>query len=263
MSDLRDYTSSHRQSIVEESYRKNHVEMTLAKTIALRYKWLPRRNGLYSIKEVISMLGDLIDDSDPDIDLPNSVHDFQTAERARRAFPNDDWLHLVGLVHDLGKIMALWGEPQHLVVGDTYVVGCAHPEEIVFHEYFAENPDTHDYRYSTPEGIYKKGCGLSNLVLSFSHDEYLYWVLKEAGCTIPPWGMNIIRYHSFYAWHTGGAYKNLTNAFDEDVTLPWVRDFNAFDLYSKTDEIPDCQKLWDEYYSGLCEKYNIGGLLRW
>ena len=44
--------------------------------------------------------------------MPNSVHAFQTAERIRESHPDLDWFHLVGLVHDLGKIMALYGEPQ-------------------------------------------------------------------------------------------------------------------------------------------------------
>ena len=32
---------------------------------------------------------------------------------------------LTGLIHDIGKIMHLWGEPQWATVGDTFVVGCA------------------------------------------------------------------------------------------------------------------------------------------
>ena len=45
------------------------------------------------------------------IDLPNSVHAFQTAEAIRRAHPNEDWFHLTGLIHDMGKMMAFYGEP--------------------------------------------------------------------------------------------------------------------------------------------------------
>ena len=38
--------------------------------------------------EAITLLDNLIDESDPDIDLPNSVHAFQTAERIREAHPD-------------------------------------------------------------------------------------------------------------------------------------------------------------------------------
>jgi hypothetical protein len=64
--------------------------------------------------------------ADPDTDLPNSVHAYQTAERARELHPDKDWLHLVGLIHDVGKMMAVVDKsmPQWAVVGDTFPVGC-------------------------------------------------------------------------------------------------------------------------------------------
>merc|ERR1719399_866412 len=94
----------------------------------MREEWLCFDKGEFSVMEVIEMLDDLVDDSDPDVDIPNSIHDFQTAERIRAAWPEHDWFHLIGLLHDLGKIMAL--EPvagadkleQWAVVGDTHVV---------------------------------------------------------------------------------------------------------------------------------------------
>jgi Myo-inositol oxygenase len=63
-----------------------------------------------TIREGLEKLNDLIDESDPDTSLPNIVHAFQTAERAREEFPEHDWLHLTGLIHDLGKVMAFYGE---------------------------------------------------------------------------------------------------------------------------------------------------------
>jgi predicted HD phosphohydrolase len=63
-----------------------------------------------TIREGLEKLNDLIDESDPDTSLPNIVHAFQTAERAREEFPEHDWLHLIGLIHDLGKVMAFYGE---------------------------------------------------------------------------------------------------------------------------------------------------------
>jgi len=46
-----------------------------------------------------------VDESDPDIDLPNIVHGFQTAERIRESHPDKDWFQLTGLIHDLGKVI--------------------------------------------------------------------------------------------------------------------------------------------------------------
>jgi len=139
-------------------------------------KWLKFNNGEYTIKEVIDMLDELIDDSDPDIDLPNSIHDFQTAERIREKHPDEDWFHLTGLLHDLGKMLALKGEEQWSVVGDTFPVGCAFSDKCVMPKFFQENPDSKHEVYSTKYGIYEANCGLDNLVMGWGHDEYMYQV---------------------------------------------------------------------------------------
>lgn len=34
-------------------------------------------------------------------------HALQTAELCRLTYPQQDWLHLIGLIHSLGKLMAL------------------------------------------------------------------------------------------------------------------------------------------------------------
>ncbi len=54
--------------------------------------------------EALEMLNSLVDESDPDVDLPNIVHAFQTAERIRADYPELEWFQLVGLIHDLGKV---------------------------------------------------------------------------------------------------------------------------------------------------------------
>lgn len=41
-----------------------------------------------------------------DPDMPLRDHALQTAELCRLAHPDKDWLHLVGLVHGLGKLLA-------------------------------------------------------------------------------------------------------------------------------------------------------------
>ncbi len=86
------------------------------------------------------------------------------------------WFVLAGFVHDLGKVLCLYGEPQWAVVGDTFPVGCAYSDEIVFPEFFAANPDSKVPEYQTKYGIYEPNCGLDNVHLSWGHDEYIYTV---------------------------------------------------------------------------------------
>ena len=35
------------------------------------------------------MMDNFIDPDDPDLDVPNSIHAYQTAERARKRYPED------------------------------------------------------------------------------------------------------------------------------------------------------------------------------
>ena len=100
--------------------------------------------------------------------------------------------------------------------------------------------------------------------MAWGHDEYMYQVLQGNACRLPEIGMAIVRYHSFYAWHTDDEYRHLASESDQDTLRPWIRAFNAFDLYSKEDAAPaDTESLWRDYYEPLCQKYNIGGTLRW
>lgn len=260
----RNYEDSKRQSEVSKVYREMHEQQTVAFGQRKREEWLGLNKGEFSVMEVITMLDELIDDSDPDNELPNSIHDFQTAERIREAWPEHDWFHLTGLIHDMGKFMALGerAEPQWAVVGDTFPVGCEFSQDAVFPESFQGNPDSRHPVYSTKNGIYEEHCGLENLMMSWGHDEYMYWVLKKNGCTLPQEALDMIRYHSFYPWHNKGAYSHLTTKHDEEVTKKWVLEFNRFDLYSKGDAIPDVPAV-APYYKGLLEKYGISGKLKW
>ena len=229
---FRNYEDSHRQDIVKKTYTDMHTNQTVEFVRKKRENWLNLDKGEFAIMQIVEALDSFVDESDPDNDLPNSIHDFQTAERIRERWPEHDWFHLVGFLHDLGKVLAckeIAGKcvcEQWASVGDTFVVGCAPPREIVFGiESFEDNPDVKHPVYGTEYGIYEPNCGISNLMMSWGHDEYMYWVLKMNGCTIPEEGLNIIRFHSFYPWHTSRAYAHL-EAPEDLETLEWVKEFN-------------------------------------
>ncbi|KAJ3488842.1 hypothetical protein NLI96_g2541 [Meripilus lineatus] len=211
------------------------------------------RSLLHSgIWEAMEMLNTLVDESDPDTSVSQIEHLLQTAEAIRRD-GKPEWMQVAGLVHDLGKLLFLFGsEGQWDVVGDTFVVGCKYSDKIIYPDTFEGNPDAHDPLYSSENGIYQPHCGLDNVMLSWGHDEYLYCVLKNQ-CSLPEAALHMIRYHSFYPWHREGAYSHLTNANDE-AALEAVRAFNPYDLYSKSDDPVDPEKL-KPYYQGLIAKF--------
>ena len=78
---------------------------------AAMYAKLEKRE--MGVWEAMAMLGTLrefetalLQEEGTDADLPLPQHAMQTAENCRAAFPDLDWLHLVGLIHSLGKVLA-------------------------------------------------------------------------------------------------------------------------------------------------------------
>lgn len=211
-----------------------------------------------TIMEALEKLNLMIDESDPDVDVPNIVHAFQTAERIRKYHPDKEWFQLTGLVHDLGKILALFGEPHWCVSGDTYPVGCAPGDSVVYREKsFRKNSDMQHDVYSTKLGMYNENCGLDNLMMIWGHDEYMYRVLKNhPTCTLPDEALYMIRFHSFYPWHTSGDYTYLCSQYDHDM-LPWIKELNRFDLYTKSDDMPNIKDLIP-HYQRIIDKYIPG-----
>ncbi|XP_012266376.1 inositol oxygenase isoform X2 [Athalia rosae] len=238
-----------------------HTHQTVEFVRSRMADWLRFNKLKMTVKDALIKLNDLVDESDPDSDLPNIVHAFQTAERIRADHPDQDWFHLTGLIHDLGKVMAFYNEPQWAVVGDTFPVGCAWGDNIVYRDSsFDDNPDGKDSRYNTKYGMYQPKCGLDNLMMSWGHDEFLYRVLKHNKTKLPDEALTMIRYHSFYPWHASGDYSYFCTEKDME-NLKWVLEFNKYDLYTKSDSVPDIEKLWP-YYEGLIEKY-LPGLIEW
>jgi inositol oxygenase len=233
---------------VRELYRQNHARQTLDFVRGKREEYLPLRRGRMGVWRAFDALAELVDESDPDLGLSQQGHALQTAE-ALRASGAERWLVLAGFVHDLGKVLCLFGEPQWAVVGDTFPVGCAYDPHVVHADLFAANPDAGVPEYQTPLGIYEAGCGLDALLLSWGHDEYLYHVLRPY---LPAPALAIVRYHSFYAWHREGAYRALLAPADDEKRAA-VRRFNPFDLYSKSDERPDWPALRPYYETLVAE----------
>jgi len=227
---------------VRDFYRQNHAEQTVAFVKSKKAEYNPLQKKQMGIWETLEFLNTLVDDSDPDTDLSQVAHALQSAEAARRD-GRPDWFILTAFIHDLGKVLCSFGEPQWAVVGDTFPVGCAFSDRIVFPQFFEANPDSKDPRYSSKLGVYSEGCGLSNVDMSYGHDEYLYQVTKAY---LPLPAQYMIRYHSFYPWHREGAYEYLMDEQDRAM-LPWVKEFNPYDLYSKGDSAPDVEALTPVY----------------
>ena len=253
---------------VMNNYKKARINQTVEHVIKMRKKYIQRNKKIMNIWSVIDQLKHFIDISDPDVNIPNAHHAFQTAEGARKN-NEPDWFQLMCLIHDLGKIMYMFGcdydgtsvKEQWSIVGDTFIVGCEIPNNIVYPEFNKLNLDMSNCKYNTKYGKYEKECGLDNCLVSYGHDEYMYQILQNNTNTLPEIAKYIIRYHSLYLWHDKNEYEHLENEKDKEMKV-WVKKFNQYDLYTKENiELPFDQL--KEYYNKLINKFFLDQNLKW
>jgi inositol oxygenase len=246
--EFRNYNDPKRET-VKEFYRVNHLNQTYDFVLGKEKEFLKFDRKELTLWEAVEFLNTLVDDSDPDTDLDQTQHLLQTSE-AIRADGQPDWFVLTGFLHDLGKVLCLFGEPQWCVVGDTFPVGCKHSDKIVYPEFFQANPDSKDGRFNTKYGVYEPNCGLDKVHLSWGHDEYIYQIMKDY---LPEEGLAMLRYHSFYSQHRENSYGHLMNK-DDHKLFEWVNKFNPYDLYSKATVPPNVKEL-RPYYEDLAAKF--------
>ena len=247
--DYRNYHDSEKVDTVREFYRLNHQYQTYDFVVNKQKEFLKFEKKEMPFWNAVDYLNTLVDDSDPDTSLDQLQHLLQASE-AIRADGHPDWFVLTGFIHDMGKVLCLFDEPQWAVVGDTFPVGCQHSDKIVYPEFFEDNPDSKDGRYNTKYGVYSPNCGLDAVKMSWGHDEYLYQMVKDY---LPERALYMIRYHSFYSQHRENAYDHLMNDHDREM-FKWVDKFNPYDLYSKVSVPPDSKAL-RPYYEDLVAKY--------
>lgn len=163
------------------------------------------------IWDAMLMIREFKDKSQPE-SMPPIHHLFQTAESLRVASA-PEWMQLVGLIHDLGVVLA-------------YVRGQTEDGTTVDEQWGLTGP-THVVEAGP------HGGGLDRCLISYGHDEFMYQVLtRSPGVRLPPVALRVIRYHSLIGWHTGGEYRNLEDAADREAR-PLAHEFSRHDRYDR------------------------------
>ncbi len=314
--ELRNYTNSKFQDRVERTYREMHTNQTVDFVMQNKRKYSQLAHGKMDVYQVFKLLEQVHDESDPDNDLPQVVHAYQSAESIFEfAMLNDtelrddleikvlfkptvwealpekwrdlyakhtlkslyshitdwSWFPLVGFIHDLGKVMLLpqFGSlNQWAVVGDTYPIATPFAASNVFYAngYYTECPDYKHYNTQDDNsfGNYPRNCGFDKVDMTWGHDEYIYEAMKQ-GSNICEEGLYLLRYHSFYPWHTPQngvmAYTELASDFDW-LMLPLLKAFQKADLYSKTPDLPP-QDILEAKYRKLLDLWIPAKQINW
>ena len=202
-----------------------------------------------TVWEALEFLDTLVDDSDPDVDFTQIEHALQTAESIRRA-NQPRWFIVTGLIHDLGKILCLFGEPQWAVVGDTFPVGCQFSTACVYPEFFARIR-TARIRCIRPgwdlrtelRPRQRPSCRGATTSTSITSSRTICRPKRSTRCATT---------RSIHGTRKAST-SYLANDQDREM-LKWVSAFNRYNLYSKGDGRPDAKAL-RPYYEDLVNEF--------
>ncbi len=200
------------------------------------------------------------------IALPSGVsvfdHSVAVAEQCRKEFPGLKWLHLVAFIHNLGlaNVTKEFGaHPLWTVVGESFPVGCKFSEDISYSQYFCSNPDRRKKLFNHPLGVYKEGCGLDRLRMSWGASEYLYTVLesaKSSSGTLPKEAMFLVRYQKFFSLLNPGQHYHNFMSLEDERCLEMLIEFQAIvdEIRSRGKQVED-ESFDVEYYHRLVDDF--------
>ena len=235
MTKYRNYKTSVHQERVENTYKKMLENQTIKYVKKMKHKYSKSKE--YNIWDLIEKLDSILDESDPDSDLPQIYHAYQTGESIKKKYLNQDtkikslfdqkewdllsdkyknqyntnlkefyhqikdweWLQLIGFIHDLGKVMIL---DEFGSLPQWSVVGDSFPVgQKLSSNYIFYNKNYHKNNSSLLLNTYSNNCGFDQVEFSWGHDEYLASSLERSNINLPKEAIYLVRYHSFYSWH--------------------------------------------------------------
>ncbi len=87
---FRNYKNSTYQQRVEKTYQTMHANQSLPYVTRMKQRYCALKLGQMSVYDVFNLLENIHDESDPDNDLPQIEHAYQTAEAISNKFMTDE-----------------------------------------------------------------------------------------------------------------------------------------------------------------------------
>jgi inositol oxygenase len=204
---------------------------------------------------------------------------FATAELTKDE-GHPDWVQFVALVFGLACVLKLKSNSAaspkldfDWTVADieSRIVGCKASTCSVRADLRVLNPDEHDPRYNSFMGMYVRRCGLQNVLMSWSSNEYMYYMLKHNKVRLPDEAFTLLRLGPLVDWHSRERHQELSND-DDELMKQSVSDFYDICQRAKRSVIEsgkemgdsDCHALWESHYSFVVRKYlGASEILSW
>lgn len=182
-----------------EAIEARHDAQTAETVAALRRKYAAPVFGRVSPWSLIEKLAQCVDPTDQRLyGVSQQMHILQMIDAMEAEGTATEEMILVTLVHDLGKVLLLTGEP---------------PENVVC--------------MNKPVTVCEPGGGLRDCVFQWNHDEFAYSRLKEY---LPDGLAWLVRYHSILP----DACEPYMDARDREYNERYLRPFARYDQGTKS-----------------------------
>jgi hypothetical protein len=199
--------------------KDRHDQQTIEEVGALKQRYEGQVFGSMRVWEMIENLGRCIDQSDTTLFCTSQwVHVQQVLAAMERDRIADPDLHLMALLHDLGKVLLLAGAAPDHVVGSTRKIG-----------------------------DYSDSVGLDRVVTQYGHPEFIYSRMKDH---VPDQVAWILRYHGCPL----DKMENLMDARDRDYHARYYQVFRKYDVMTKSmTQLPALD--WKPYRALIEERF--------
>jgi len=196
-----------------------HQAQTVDHVTALKARYENQVFGRVRVWELVEKLALCVDPTDLRLFCGSQfVHLQQVVAAMERNDVTDPDMLLLGVVHDLGKVLLLSGEaPENVVCGTRLIAGG------------------------------EEGAGLERCVFQFGHGEFLYSRIKDH---VPEHVAWVARYHNV----DPDRVRHLMDARDRDYSARYLEPFRRFDggfvspYYLPKLDLERCRALVERYF---------------
>jgi inositol oxygenase len=194
---------------------------------------------------------------------------FATAELAKYE-GNPDWVQFVGLVYGLACVLKTFDSAAFREINLDWTVSDMMGRAVGGKTDTAVSPrleplysnSDQDKRHYSQNVTSARNCGMENVLLSWTSNEYMYHMLKRNNVGLPAEAFKLLKLGPLVDWHKHGKHQEFSDDSDEQAKQS-VADFHSLCYRARRILVKsgkdmsdnDCDALWQSHYSFVVRKY--------